>query len=145
MKTIITRIDFKELDQINYMEACARIRGVSVQALMRSLMFIISRDHLVAGILDDEKMKRGEDGNFNTGHKPEDKLFDALKREAAPKTQPYEPKERSPRAPTRLNRSPTLKPNRETFSYGKPRAITKRELEEELAQAVRNTAALEVE
>lgn len=47
-----------------YLLACARIRGISPQSLMKRLINVIAKDQLVASVLDDEgeirKLKKHE-------------------------------------------------------------------------------------
>lgn len=39
---------------LEYFDACARIRNVALRSLLRRLMKVIARDVMVGGILDDE-------------------------------------------------------------------------------------------
>ena len=50
---------------IEYFDACARIRGISVNALCKRLMRAIAQDQMIASVLDDEGKRdrqRGERG-----------------------------------------------------------------------------------
>jgi hypothetical protein len=42
-----------EVGDVEYLKTCARIRNISIQALMRRLVDAITEDHLVQSILDD--------------------------------------------------------------------------------------------
>lgn len=41
-----------------YLDACARIRGITVASLVRRLITVVASDQLVAGVLDDDACKR---------------------------------------------------------------------------------------
>ena len=41
-------------EELEYYDACARIRGVTRTSLLRILLKIVARDHMIAGILDDD-------------------------------------------------------------------------------------------
>lgn len=49
-----------ELDphEVDYLNACCRIRDLALSALLRRLVGVIAKDHLVASILDDEENLR---------------------------------------------------------------------------------------
>jgi hypothetical protein len=130
------RIPFTE-EQRRYLDASARLRGVALATLLRKLIHVIADDQMVIGILDDEPvLKKGEHG----GTAPPTDLFGDVSDPIVARANAVAvARARAPSVPTRR------KPSRETFHHGKPRIVTRSELQAELAQAVRNTAALPVE
>jgi len=155
-KTFIARITAQD-EHLRYLEACARIRGISVQALVRSVIGVVTRDQLVVGILDDDgkHVRRPEDNNLNRGNVPVDNLFDAVHsikdttdlplvsklREKAKREHVKSPSivMRAPNAPQRKRA-----PNSLTFRRSKDNKSSA-QLRAELEEAVRNTAAMSVE
>lgn len=43
---------------LEYLEACARIRDITARSLVRRLLTVIARDQMVACILDDEAIRK---------------------------------------------------------------------------------------
>lgn len=137
---LVNRIRISDADH-HYLASCARLRGVSVQGLVRGMLRIIARDQLVTSIVDEEVLREVADKRKGVGAgrppmsennvPPKDELFDSVKSVRVP-------------AIRTVVQARAQRPNAQTISFRKAAPKTRDELRRELEQAAANTAALPV-
>lgn len=160
----ITRLKF-ETHHMHYLESCARLRGISVQGLVRRIMLIVAQDQLVLSIADGDDLKKIDDGSDVRDRAPSDKLFDAVTKPkskprstvrdiedvtdaptiSADKTDTEVTKKHASTIRCRQGGSVPMVRDYRTLTSRKVPQKTKSELRAELAEAVANTAAMPVE
>lgn len=75
----LTKVTIKD-EHVPYLEASARLRGVSVTALTSMIMYHVLNDQMILNIMDDDSKPASKpkgSGNHH-GAPPADNLFDAV-------------------------------------------------------------------
>jgi hypothetical protein len=123
-------------DVREYLEANARVRGVSQTQLMRKVMEYVLRDRMILSILDDADRPGPKTAPIRNTRGP--RTIPAM----TPLAEAREKQLR--RAPPVVQRKVPVG-NAQTFSFKCKVEMTKSELQEQLRQAVLNTGGVEVE